>query len=330
LRTIDDVLLRLLTSSTGLRDWIPYKIISHETTGQVEGSISVKILKVGGKTSDKVVQAPEAVTADLRTIFLNAVQSVVDSGIASRGIIIVIDEFDRVADRSGLASLLKSVGEKVKFALVGVATNVSELVNEHESVSRQLTGGCIPVPPMDQNEIEGIFNRGEAILENAISFDRDARNYISTVSRGHPFLVHLICLTSAIVALRASQNFIKLEDAQSALSEIALKGTAPIQEALYKKAVGHSHTRETILKKFADISDEEIRTTPVYVDIASTLGIADQGIISVYMGQLASDRYGHVIERVRDRYYRFKDSLFKAYAASRPPLLTSTNADNDE
>lgn len=204
LRTIDDVLLRLLTSDTALRDWIPYRVVARETEGQVQGGATVKILSLTAGSKSKVVENAEAVTADLRTTFLNAVQAVIDSGVVSRGILLVIDEFDRVADRTSLASLLKSVGEKVKFALVGVATNVSELVNEHESVSRQLTGGCISVPPMNDEEIEDIFNRGEGILDNAVAFDRGARDYISQVSRGHPFLVHLICLTSAIVALRSN------------------------------------------------------------------------------------------------------------------------------
>ena len=36
------------------------------------------------------------------------------------------------------------------------------------------------------------------------------------------------------------------------------------------------------------------------------------------MGQLASEKYGSVISKSRERYYQFKDSLFKAYAAARP------------
>ena len=50
--------------------------------------------------------------------------------------------------------------------------------------------------------------------------------------------------------------------------------------------------------------------------------------MSVYVGQLASDKYGHVIEKTRERYYRFRDSLFKAYAAARPFQLTPADLED--
>lgn len=39
--------------------------------------------------------------------------------------------------------------------------------------------------------------------------------------------------------------------------------------------------------------------------------------ISVYMGHLCSPEYGPVLEKTGERYYRFVNSVFKAYVAAR-------------
>jgi hypothetical protein len=49
----------------------------------------------------------------------------------------------------------------------------------------------------------------------------------------------------------------------------------------------------------------------------------DQGVdnASQYVGHLASEEYGSEIEKLRDRYYRFHDSLFAAYVRARPRMV---------
>jgi Cdc6-like AAA superfamily ATPase len=233
-------------------------------------------------------------------------------------LLVVVDEFDRVKDRSGLASLLKSLGpEGVTFALVGVASNVQELITEHESVARQLTGGTIHVPPMSQDQLNEIFDSAENLMEREHWFDQTAREWIVNISRGHPFYIHLVGKHALLEAIRQGASEITESTAKDALSEIALKGSAPIQEHTYKNAIGHSYTREVILKRFAEREEDEIHTTELYASLSRALGI-EPSAVSVYVGQLASEAYGGVLHKTRDRYYRFADSLFKAYAAARP------------
>ncbi len=110
---------------------------------------------------------------------------------------------------------------------------------------------------------------------------------------------------------------VTLEMAQEALTEIAIKGTARIQETAYQKAIGHSYVRELILKTFAMVEEDEANTTTVYQKILAARSM-DISSISVYVGNLGSEKFGSIIERTRDRHYRFRDSLFKAYAAARP------------
>jgi hypothetical protein len=91
-------------------------------------------------------------------------------------------------------------------------------------------------------------------------------------------------------------------------------------EGRYKKAVASSEQREIVLKALADTqaADGEIWTTNAY-----KLAL-DQGVdnASQYVGQLVSEEYGSEVEKLRDRYYRFHDSLFAAYVKARPRLVT--------
>lgn len=246
--SIEELIARLLTTSEGLADWLPFKVTRINSEGS--SSLSLKITEIGGSAAAKsnVEEVRESVSPDVYAIFQNCLKSLLDSRIAQSGILIVVDEFDRVKDKSGLASLMKSLNYKVKFALVGVSTNVTELIGDHESVARQLTGGCVRVEPMTNEEIYDLFDRAEASLLGEVKFPVETRDYISSLAKGHPFLVQMLGLNSTIAALRSGSSNVTRMDAETALNEIAVKGTAPIQEGMYKAAVAHSYTREVVLK----------------------------------------------------------------------------------
>lgn len=316
--SVDKLCLRLLTDENALASWIPFKVEARTSTGEGGGKISIKIIELSGKVSESITERASTVESDARTTFINACKAVVNSGVAKHGLLIIVDEFDRMADKSGIASMLKALGpESVTFAMVGVAETISELIADHESVSRQLADGAIKVKPMEKRELAEIISRAMAALGNKYTFDDDATEWITTIARGHPFYVHLVGKHALLRAISRKSMLVSINDAREALADIAFKGSAPIQEATYKKAVGHSYIRERILKGFAERDEQEIYTTDLYSELAKELKV-DPSAISVYVGQLASEKYGSVITKARDRYYQFNDSLLKAYAAARP------------
>lgn len=315
---VDRLCLRLLTDEQALAPWIPFRVSEKKIEGQGGGKLSIKVIELSGKISESITERQIEIESDVMSTFINSCRKLVASGVATDGVLIVVDEFDRISDKSGIASILKALGpEKVTFALVGVAADVRELIADHESVARQISDGTILVPPMDGNELAEIVSRAMASLDDKYAFEIGAVTWITTIARGHPFYVHLVGKHALLRAISLGTNVVTEAIARESLAEIAFKGSAPVQEAAYKKAVGHSYIREHILKKFAGVLAEDIYTTNLYSDIAKELGI-DPSAISVYVGQLASEKYGAVLERIRDRYYQFKDSLFKAYAAARP------------
>lgn len=316
--SIERLLVRLLTDEGALAPWVPFKVVERKTDGEAGGKVSIKIVELSGKASESLTERATEVASDVVATFTNACRAVVNSEVAKNGLLLVIDEFDRIKDRSGIASLLKTLGpERVTFGLVGVATTIQDLIAEHESVARQLADGAVHVEPMSQGELHEIIGRAMGALSGKYNFDKGAADWIVSIARGHPFYVHLVGKHALLRAISEGANTVTEQTARDALAEIALKGSAPIQEALYKTAIGHSYIREFVLKRFAAQAQDEIHTTELYAGIAKDLAI-DPGAVSVYVGHLASEKYGAVLTKSRDRYYRFGDSLFKAYAAARP------------
>lgn len=318
IRDIEMLMLRLLSDEDALAPWVPFKVVEKNSSGEIGSKFSVKIIELGGKKTDSITERAHEIESDIVSAFTSACRAVVKTGVSKDGLLIIIDEFDRIKNRSGLASLLKTLGpEGVTFALVGVATTVQDLVTEHESVARQLADGSVHVKPMRDDELHEIFDRAENLLAKKYTFSLEARNWIVKIARGHPFYVHLVGKHALLRAIATAMSVISLEIAKDALSEIALKGSAPIQESTYKTAIGHSYTREVILKRFAERNEDEIHTTELYAGIGKELGI-ETSTISVYVGHLGSDKYGAVLNKTRERYYQFSDSVFKAYASARP------------
>ncbi len=328
IKNIETLMLRLLSDEDALAPWIPFKVVEKTSSGELGAKFSIKVIELGGKKTDSITERAQEIESDIVSVFTSACKEIVKSGVAKNGLLIIVDEFDRIKDRSGLASLLKTLGpEGVTFALVGVATTVQDLVTEHESVARQLADGSVHVKPMRDDELKDIFDRAENLLKKKYTFSPDARNWIIKIARGHPFYIHLVGKHALLRAITTGENTITLEMAEEALIEIALKGSAPIQESTYKTAIGHSYTREVILKRFAERIEDEIHTTELYAGIGKELGI-EPSTVSVYVGHLGSDKYGAVLNKTRERYYQFSDSMFKAYAAARPYELKPSDQED--
>lgn len=280
--------------------------------------------ELGGTKSTEATAAPVISNHSVDVVFTNVVDALISEGVAKSGILIVVDEFDQIANPTGFASFLKALATnspKVKFCIVGVAKDIQSLMKEHESTDRLFAGSIISLDPMGDAELQEIISNAERSIGDYIVFESDARRKIVSLAQGHPYMVHLIGKFALRSAFQDRKNSISEADIVATLASIAKRRADPVLEGKYRKAVASSPQREIVLKAMAAAKDEqgEIWTTNAYK--AALEGGVDNP--SQYVGQLVTDEYGAELEKLRERWYRYKDSLFHAYIMARPMMYES-------
>lgn len=324
-RSTDELLERLLTSASCLGNWIydvpSAKKIMVSYSPKFSANIFGVGAELGGTKTTEATAAPVIANHSVDVVFTNVVDALVAEGVGKSGILIVIDEFDQIANPSGFASFIKALATnspKVKFCIVGVAKDIQALMKEHESTDRLFSGSIISLDPMGDVELQEIISNAERYINDYIVFDSGARKKIISLAQGHPYMVHLIGKFALRSAFQERKKSISEADIVETLASIARRRADPVLEGKYRKAVASSPQREIVLKAMAAANDEqgEIWTTNAYK--AALEGGVDNP--SQYVGQLVTDEYGAELEKLRERWYRFKDSLFHAYIMARPRM----------
>ncbi|PZV09332.1 MAG: hypothetical protein DCF32_02605 [Leptolyngbya sp.] len=327
--SIEELLERLLTSSNCLAEWIYDIPNAKKIMTDYSPKFSAKLFDTGFElgASKKTENTDQSVISNhkIDVVFTNIVDAIVKRRIAKNGILIVIDEFDQISDPSGFASFLKAIATnspEVKFCIVGVAKDIQVLMKEHDSTDRLFAGSIIPLDSMGDPELESIINNAEQYINSSIIFQNDARRKMIDLAQGHPYMIHLIGKFALRSAFQEGRSKISGSDIDNTLSSIAERRADPVLEGKYRKAVASSQQRETVLKAMASAKDEqgEIWTTNAY-KIALDKGVENA---SHYVGQLVIEEYGAELDKIRERYYRFKDSLFHAYVVARPNMYDET------
>lgn len=139
-------------------------------------------------------------------------------------IVIVFDEFDKLpdAERHIFADTIKDLSDNsicVTLVLVGIARDVSELLEEHASIDRCLIQ--ILMPLMKPDELQDIIQRALTTLE--MSIPDAALGLIVSLSQGLPHYTHLLGQEAAIAAIKAGRLNILDEDVRKAISESLVK-----------------------------------------------------------------------------------------------------------
>lgn len=326
IKSTSELLERLLTSTNCLADWIydipkASKVVRGYSPKFGVNLLGTEISLAGEKKTETTVE-PVVSSHSIDTVFSNATTAMIEQNLSADGILIVIDEFDQISDPSGFASFLKALSTnapRVKFCIVGVAQDIQNLMKEHLSSDRLFAGTIIGLPSMSNDELKEIIRIAEDSIDRYITFEQDAADRVASLAQGHPYMVHLIGKYALRLAFEANHIIISSAAIDETVRSIAERGADPVLEGRYKKAVASSEQREIVLKAFAETqaTDGEVWTTNAY-KVA-----LDQGVdnASQYVGQLVTEEYGNEIEKIRDRYYRFHDSLFAAYVKARPRLV---------
>lgn len=241
-------------------------------------------------------------------------------------ILLIIDELDRLEDTAGLASFIKAASSvRLKFMLVGIASNISELLSDHQSLERSLVP--VELPPMDEGELyEIVENANNYLGAHGVDlvFDEYSAALLASYSGGFPWFVHVIGQRALVSASDKGKHIVDEMDIMEAVQSIGGDRFAQHFSDLYQKAVRDSYQREIVLRSFAEWRDLDIPTGEIYRRVRG-LDVANP---SAYKGHLASETYGHVIINpvFQERgVVRFSNEMFKVYVRLRASLFSNVD-----
>ena len=317
-KSLNDLLSSLLTNDECLARWAYYVPQAKTELDSLSPKLNVGIAALESGSSMSRHGTAAVKEHDLQTIFTNVVNAITKQGLVRDGILLVVDEFDQINDPSGFASFLKSLATnapKVRFCVVGVAHDLRELMKEHASADRLFASGIVHLPPMSDKELVEIISLSERYVDDAVLFHVEAKSHLAELAQGHPYMVHLIGKYALRAAFASGKTVIEKQDIENTLRVMAEKQTDPHLEGRYKAAVKSSPQRESVLRAMASATrNGEVWTSDAY-KIAIDDGVENA---SQYVGNLVSDQFGSELVKVSERYYRFRDSLFRAYVMARP------------
>ena len=238
--------------------------------------------------------------------------------------VIIFDEFDKVRAKDTKALIahtikaLSDAGVNVTVLLIGVADDITTLVEEHQSVSRNIEE--IKMPRMSKEELNEVLN--DRIPKLGMKIEGDARWKIVTLSRGLPEYVHALGRDSAIQAISAKKKTITEEHVNGAIKLMLSQSDQSINSA-YRKAT-HSNKQNALYKEvilacsMAD-TDDEGRFTPTAVVEPLTKILGRKVTIANFQNHLAafySEERGAILERhgkERAYKYRFSEPKMQPY-----------------
>lgn len=238
--------------------------------------------------------------------------------------IFIFDEFDRIEDKktkekfSYLIKMLSDTSKKVTIILVGIAENIADIIENHESVERCLKQ--IILPRMSKFELSEIIEKGLNFTE--MQCNNEIKEKIIDFSEGFPQYIHLLCKHSAKAAIERGSLIIEKEDFDKSIDE-SLEDVQETTKESYRKAV--TANDEVIFKEVL-IACSFVKTDEYGNFTAKSIQKILSHILKkniqpsqyrYHLGQLCKDERGKVlkkIESVGENRYQFRNPLLRAYS----------------
>lgn len=167
---------------------------------------------------EEIVRSASEFTDESQSVTPHHVRQILELFGKQALLIVIIDEFDRVAERLGamFADTVKMLSDQstpATLVLVGVGETVSTLIAEHESIERSLAQ--VRMPRMSPDELQKIIDSG--LDEVGMTVDHAARRRIVTLSQGLPHYAHLITLHAARSANESGSDQVRPQDVKEGI-----------------------------------------------------------------------------------------------------------------
>lgn len=318
----DKVLQRLITSPEGISGLIGPKIETIETTTKDQFGLNFlkQIVSIGSSYEEKLVKK-EFSEMSIYEIFTNLIIFMIQNVLKQdEGLLIVVDEFDRVSDNSKISSMIKTLSKnKVKFLISGIAESYFELIKYHASIERQLFQGKIKINPMTEDEIENVFELAEINSNSFIQFEKRFKKEVKDRSYGFPYYVQLL----GQLALDHFVNIYGSERKAHITKDHLIHGLKdfaeyePKLEQIYLSLIGDDPARELLLKGLALQLPKRIFQSNAFRYCEKRGLTRSKSVLPV----LLSARNPQILIRISKDFLSFCDPLFKIYASTRTPIL---------
>ncbi len=324
-KSVDEVIHAALTRrkddrfGPGLLAYLPTE------SDQIEVASKIGFDKVfTGETSVREVFVPEK-PINVKEGFELAVQRYA-AEYPDRELLIIVDEFETVTNRAGIAQYLKSAN--ARFALVGIASTTVVLVPEHASIARDIH--AVEVPPMTYEELAIIVGIGSYILADYLTYGDDAVDVIAKAAHGSPYWCHYLArgvLQEKIEAAGSWEAFVESRTRPQVVTAAAVLGLinglhrrpdCRIYEEVLKLTTMDDPINEQVIRAIAALPEEIISSRSISSSL-QTSGIDEGDVKATIDGFLALD--GSPLEdlgRIRDVVrLSFRDPNFKRYVLLR-------------
>jgi hypothetical protein len=316
-QSTEDGLLRLVPNDGK-------EIVEFQRSKEVGGGADLKVVNWGVKGIESSKYA-RVVEGDIVQTFRNFLDAIIVHQVKGRmkrdGVLIILDEFDVIESKEGVGSLIKSLtSPEVKFAVCGVGSDLSDLIQDHASVERLIEQGVLPVKPMPPDEAEAIISRAAELFKGNMKFEPGVAVSIADMAQGYPYLVQLIGKQCVNEANARGTDVVDEAVLNEVRANLASGRAFPTLESAYQRAIGDSRGRQILLHLLAEQSTEQSLFSDeigrvVLKESRQVAEEMDVQFIDQLIPRLVDERYGPVLERVPERQgvYEFVNPVLRQY-----------------
>jgi Cdc6-like AAA superfamily ATPase len=241
--------------------------------------------------------------------------------------IVILDEYDKVTDRDTKILTANLIKELYDFAvhttviLVGVADNISELIEDHASIGRAIVD--VPLSRMSESELKEIIH--QRAKQTPMSFTNDALWTIVILSRGLPFFTQTLSKISALHAIENRRLTIGNQDVEVAMKRF-IDDTAVSFRDAYRAATRtnqQNNLQESLLACALARCDDEgfFKATDVVEPLSAIM--KDKRRIAHFdkhLRRFSSEHGGNILIKrggERQQTFRFADPMMQPYVIIR-------------
>lgn len=244
-------------------------------------------------------------------------------------LMIIIDEFDRLQGGDPtipFSDLIKQLSDGLvpaTLVLIGVADDITQLLDGHQSLSRNLLQ--VAMPRMSVGELAAIVLGGYSayseIMGEKLQCDRDTAQAIARISDGFPYYTHLLAGAAGAVAIRAGNDSITRRTVFGALVHAVDDADHAIRSNYTAAVTGRADARigPTLLACALAGADDLglFSSTDVARALSAVLGEPrNAGHVNNHLRRFASEGIDVLEERrlgERRIRYRFRDPMMKPF-----------------